>query len=159
VSLGSALLVFAGFLYPTLYIFTQAPYYRAWAFWGPPAIASRAGMIAVAIIPFITALGMKANMISFITGVGHERLNMFHRWLGYLALFMALVHALPFIVQAAQEGGYEEVKRTFAKNIVFWNGVVSIVLLGWLCIASMPWFRYVLEIIRLGRSDDMLTIT
>lgn len=140
-SLGSFLLILSAFAFPSLYIFTQRPYYKEYAFHGPPPISGRAGMIAVAIVPFIVALGMKANMISFVTGVGHERLNMYHRWLGVLCMFMAIVHAVPFMVQAGMEGGYAELKRTFAKNIVFWNGVVALVCLGWLTIASIPWFR------------------
>ncbi|RPA79582.1 hypothetical protein BJ508DRAFT_240538 [Ascobolus immersus RN42] len=141
VSLGSALLVIAGFGYPMLYIFTQFPYYRLHYWWGPPGISGRAGMMGVATVPFIVALGMKANLVSVVTGVGHERLNMFHRWLGYLALVLGIIHAIPFFVQRTKEEGMEGVRVMFASNIVYWNGVASLVLLAWLCGASIPWFR------------------
>lgn len=140
-SVGSGLFIFAGFLYPVLYVFTQQPYYKALVKEGPPGLASRAGMIAVAQVPFLIALGMKANIVAFLTGVGHERLNQFHRWLSFMCLFFGIVHGLPFIVQPVQEGGFEMLKAQFAKNVVYWNGVAALALLFSICFMALPPFR------------------
>ena len=63
-----------------------------------PPLAIRAGMLAVALIPWIVGLSMKANFISILTGIGHERLNVLHRWLAYLCLILSLIHTIPFYV-------------------------------------------------------------
>lgn len=62
-------------------------------------------MTALAMTPFVLMLGMKSNFISVITGVGHEKLNVLHRWLGYFLGFFSLVHAVPFIIEPLRNGG------------------------------------------------------
>lgn len=141
ISIGMCTLVLAGFLYPILYVFTQRPYY-AWApKYGPPPIAGRAGMIAVAMIPFVIALGMKVNLVSMVTGVGHEKLNVVHRWLALLMGILATVHAVPFIVEPVVNGGWGQVKAKFMSNVVYWNGVGAFICMFWLCVASLTPIR------------------
>ncbi|RPB24208.1 hypothetical protein L211DRAFT_215110 [Terfezia boudieri ATCC MYA-4762] len=149
-SLGMAVTVLVGWLYPTLYTFTQHPYYHVYARYGPPGLASRAGMIAVATIPFIIALGMKANWISLVTGVGHERLNVLHRWLGLLCLFFSLVHTIPFLVEPVKgdwgdgTGSWAALrdKLLYGKgSIYYWNGFAALGCILWMNIASLPFFR------------------
>lgn len=117
-------------------------------------------MLAVAMMPWIVAMSMKANLVSFVTGIGHERLNKFHRWGGYLCLFLSLVHAIPFYVQPAREKGAMEVFRSyFAPGTLVYTtgegrldlddlrctdfvvGIACLVPLLWLCIASLPFLR------------------
>lgn len=141
VSLGLCALVVAGFLYPLLYIFTQRPYYALLPALGPPPLAGRAGMIAVAIIPFVLALGMKANAISLVTGVGHEKLNVLHRWGGVLMGLLAVVHAVPFLVEPVVHGGWGALREKMALHPTYWNGVGALACLFWLCVASLPFIR------------------
>jgi hypothetical protein len=144
ISIGMCTLVLAGFMYPMLYIFTQHPYY-AWApMYGPPPIAGRAGMMAVAMIPFVIALGMKVNLVSLVTGMGHEKLNVVHRWLALLMGILAAIHAVPFIVEPAVNGGWSEVKAKFMSNVAYWNGVGAFCCMFWLCVASFTPIRYAL---------------
>jgi hypothetical protein len=56
-------------------------------------------MIAQAMTPWIIATSMKANILSLITGIAADRLNVFQRWAGYLCLFLSLVHMIPFFIQ------------------------------------------------------------
>lgn len=149
-SLGMAVTILVGWMYPTLYTFTQYPYYHVYARHGPPALASRAGMIAISTIPFIIALGMKANWISLITGVGHERLNLLHRWLGLLCLFFSIVHTIPFLVEpvrgdyGVRGGSWDALREKLLHgkgNIYYWNGFAALGCLLWLNLASMPFLR------------------
>ncbi|KAL7270921.1 hypothetical protein RUND412_006354 [Rhizina undulata] len=121
-SFGQGTLMLAGFLFPLLYCFTQHPYYLQYAYYGPPPLSGRSGMIAIAMTPFIIALGMKANLISLLTGFGHERLNAFHRWLAFFQFFFALLHAIPFIVEPLKNGGAAQLSAVF-KHVTYWNGV------------------------------------
>ena len=45
-----------------------------------------------------SATASKANWITLLTGVTHEKLQVFHRWISYAFLILALMHTFPFIV-------------------------------------------------------------
>lgn len=40
--------------------------------------------MAVAILPFQVLLATKWNLITCLTGVSHEKLQVFHRWMGWI---------------------------------------------------------------------------
>src|SRR5450432_3310256 len=83
----------------SLYCFLPQPLYWQSIEYGSPPLAIRAGMLAIAMTPWIIATSMKANLISMLIGISHERLNVLHRWAGYLCLFLSLVHTIPFYIQ------------------------------------------------------------
>jgi predicted ferric reductase len=145
-SLAVLMCVFVATAFITLYCFLQQPLYWESIQFGSPPIAVRSGMIAVAMTPWIIATSMKANIISFITGIGPERLNVFHRWTGYLCLFMSLVHTIPFYIQPVwDDGGMAVFERLFegGSGVIYGTGIACLVPLGWLCIASLPFIRRV----------------
>lgn len=82
------------------YTFIPQPLYWQTIRFGSPPVAVRSGMLAVAMLPWIIALSMKANFITMMTGIGHERLNVLHRWAAYLCLLLSLIHTIPFYIQA-----------------------------------------------------------
>ena len=49
-----------------------------------PPLATRSGWLALAMLPFVLALSTKRNYISFLTGVSHDRLQVFHRHLAWV---------------------------------------------------------------------------
>lgn len=107
-------------------------------------MAIRAGMIAVAMTPWIVATSMKANLVTMVTGIGHERLGVFHRWGGYLCMFLALVHTVPFYVTPVWDDGGRAVYTKLFQNgsgYVYGTGIAALVPLGWLCIGSLPFIR------------------
>lgn len=81
------------------YTFVPYPLYFSSIRFGSPPVAIRSGMLAVAMMPWIIGLSMKANFITMMTGIGHERLNVLHRWAAYLCLLLSLIHTVPFYVQ------------------------------------------------------------
>ena len=68
------------------------------SFGNSPPIATRAGWMSLACLPFIIATSSKSNMITGLTGVSHEKLQVFHRWISYACFVLALIHTFPFIV-------------------------------------------------------------
>ncbi|RDL41062.1 Ferredoxin reductase-like, C-terminal NADP-linked [Venustampulla echinocandica] len=128
----------------TLYCFLPQPLYWQSIQFGSPPLAIRAGMISVAMTPWIIATSMKANLIAMITGIGHERLGVFHRWGGYLCLFLALVHTVPFYIQPVwDDGGMDVFQKLFPEGsgAVYGTGIACLVPLGWLCVGSLPFLR------------------
>lgn len=59
---------------------------------------------------------MKANFITFLTGIGHERLNVLHRWLAYLCLVLSIIHTVPFYIMPVYDNGglivYQQLLKT-----------------------------------------------
>ncbi|KAL3301180.1 Fre1p and Fre2p [Colletotrichum asianum] len=135
---------FIALAFVTLYCFLQQPLYWQSIQFGSPPVAIRAGMIAVALTPWIVVTSMKANIMSMLIGIGPERLNVFHRWAGYLCLFLSLVHTVPFYIQPVwDDGGMEVFSRLFAggSGVIYGTGIACLVPLVWLCVASLPFIR------------------
>jgi hypothetical protein len=114
--LGVLFVVVPALIFTVLYCFVPQPLYWQSIRFGSPPLAIRAGMIAVAMMPWIVALSMKANFIALLTGIGHERLNVLHRWLAYLCLLMSLIHTVPFYVQPVWEHGGLDVFQSYFGN-------------------------------------------
>ena len=112
-------------IFVTLYCFVPQPLYWSSIQYGSPPLSIRAGMLAVSMVPWIIATSMKANLITLVTGLGHERLGVLHRWGGYLCLFLALIHTVPFYKQPVwDEGGMQVFKSYFSQNgtVIYGNG-------------------------------------
>ncbi|KAJ5372893.1 hypothetical protein N7517_004899 [Penicillium concentricum] len=142
-SLAITAIVLVAFIFVTLYCFVPQPLYYWSIALGSPPLAIRAGMIAVAMIPWIVALSTKANFITMMTGLSPERLNGLHRWSAYICLFLSLVHMVPFYITPIWEDG---ALVNYSIGIpphayVYGTGIAAIVPLLVLCIHSLPIFR------------------
>ena len=142
-SLGVTVMTLLALAFTLLYCFIPQPYYYASMSYGSPPLAIRAGMLSVAMIPWIIALGMKANLISILTGIGHERLNVLHRWMAYLCLVLALLHTIPFYAQAAWDpSGFAAWRTYFSQSFyIFTTGLAALGPLAFLCLHSVRFLR------------------
>ncbi|KAL1958561.1 hypothetical protein VTO42DRAFT_4158 [Malbranchea cinnamomea] len=141
-NLGVVALILIGILFFSLMTLAPKPYYwpntRTVSFGNSPPIATRTGWMALALLPFVLALAAKANMISALTGVSHEKLQVFHQWASYAMFVLALVHTFPFIVHHIWKGDMELEWRT---SVVYWTGVVALIFQAYLTIMSLPAIR------------------
>ena len=142
-SIATILIVSVATIFVTLYCFIPQPLYYASIAFGSPPLAIRAGMLAVAMMPWIVALSMKANFITLLTGIGHERLNVLHRWGAYICLFLSLIHTIPFYVTPIwDQGGLIVFKNYFkGQTYIYGTGIAALVPLLILCVHSLPIFR------------------
>jgi hypothetical protein len=108
-SLSIIVIVMAAFLLGILYACVPQPLFWDSIAYGSPPLAVRSGMMAVALLPWIIALSSKANLITMVTGIGHERLNVLHRWAAYLCLVLSVLHTVPFYVTPIWEKGARHV--------------------------------------------------
>ncbi|MCJ1369314.1 hypothetical protein MMC20_000524 [Loxospora ochrophaea] len=140
---GVVLVVSAATVFVLLYCFVPRPLFYATIRYGSPPLAIRAGMIAVAMMPWIVALSMKANMISIITGIGHERLNVLHRWGGYICLLLSLIHTVPFYITPVWDQGALAVFKSYftGQYYIYGTGIAALVPLIFLCLHSLPFLR------------------
>ncbi|GME26894.1 FAD-binding 8 [Neofusicoccum parvum] len=103
------------------------------SFGGSPPLATRTGWMAVALLPFVVVLAAKANWVTAVTGVSHEKLQVFHRYASYAMFVLALIHTFPFIVYNIWIGDMEE---EWSSSVVYWTGVVAIVFQAYLTAMS-----------------------
>ena len=141
--IGATFIIFVAMAFVTLYTFIPQPFYYSSIGFGSPPLAIRAGMIAVAMMPWIVALSMKANAITWLTGIGPERLNVLHRWGSYIMLFLSLVHTIPFYITPVwDEGGLQTFKNFFTNQYyIYGTGLAALVPLVFLCVHSLPFLR------------------
>ncbi|KAF5361182.1 hypothetical protein D9758_009046 [Tetrapyrgos nigripes] len=69
--------------------------------------SNRAGALLASQLTLITALGTKNNVISFLTGIGYEKLNIVHRMLARSLFVLLCVHASGRIAAKVGEDVHE----------------------------------------------------
>ncbi|KAF8642996.1 hypothetical protein AX16_009241 [Volvariella volvacea WC 439] len=127
--LGAALVVFFFSL-----TFSVRPYY--WpnpSMGGSPPLATRSGWMTAGMLPFVMSLATKLNFIGVLTGVPHEKLQVFHRWTGWIIYLLALLHTFPFIVTYINQGTIATLWET---RPYYWTGVAALIPQTWLTFMS-----------------------
>ena len=115
-SIGMLAFFLASCIILAAYVFATRPYYRPHLGYGSPPIAIRSGLMAFACIPILTALAGKANIVTLLTGISHEKLNIVHQFVAWVSLVLSAIHTIPFFLASYQDegaGGYKRVKKEF----------------------------------------------
>lgn len=95
---------------------------------GQPATQSEGSLTAN------SATASKTNWITLLTGVTHEKIQVFHRWIGYAFFILALLHTFPFIVYHIR---FHDMVMQFEMGLIFyWTGIVALIFQAWLTFAS-----------------------
>ena len=135
--LGVLILGGIGAIYFFSMTLATKPYYwpntETFHFGDSPPIATRSGWLSIGCMPFVFATAGKSNLITLCTGISHEKLQVFHRWIAYAFLVTALIHTFPFIVYNIQVGSMVESWKT---SQFYWTGTVALLAQAWLTFAS-----------------------
>ncbi|KAK6412656.1 hypothetical protein LTR95_017942, partial [Oleoguttula sp. CCFEE 5521] len=107
--LGVLLLGLVGTIFFLCMTLLPQPYYwpesATLNYWGgSPPIATRSGWLSLGCMPFVFLTAGKSNFVTAVTGVSHEKLQVYHRWISYAFFVTALVHTFPFIVYNIKTG-------------------------------------------------------
>ncbi|BCR87148.1 ferric reductase family protein [Aspergillus chevalieri] len=141
-SLGVILLGLAGTVFCFAMTLGPKPYYwpevQTGSYGSSPPIATRTGWMALAVLPFVLAFGAKANMISALTGVPHEKLQVFHQWSSYAMFVLGLIHTFPFIVYHIHKG---DMVMEWNTSLTYWTGVATLIPQAYLTVMSLPSIR------------------
>lgn len=84
------------------------------------------------------ALSTKANMISGVTGIPHEKLQVFHHWTSYAMFVLALIHTFPYIIYHIWKG---DMMYQWKTSVVYWTGVAALIAQTYLTLMSLPFIR------------------
>ncbi|TVY20807.1 Ferric/cupric reductase transmembrane component 7 [Lachnellula arida] len=133
---GVMLLGLAGLIYFMSLTLGPKPYYwpKKPSYGGSPPIATRSGWMALALLLFVMILSSKVNWITVLTGISHEKLQVFHRWASWTMFVLALVHTFPFIVVHMQK---HDMMLQWRTSVVYWTGVAALIPQAWLNIMSI----------------------
>lgn len=94
--------------------------------------------MALGLLPFVLVLGTKANLISMLTGVPHEKLQVFHHWASYAMFVLALIHTFPFIIVHIDKG---DMVKQWKTEVTYWTGVAALIPQAYLTFMSLPAIR------------------
>ena len=115
-SSGLAIFLLVSTVFQVGLIISKQNFYHESLRFGAPPLSLRCALMATAMVPVQVTLAVKANFITALTGIGHERLNVVHRWAGWAGLVLSLAHAMPYFWATEHEfgsGGYKKVFDSF----------------------------------------------
>lgn len=124
-SVGLLALLLMSILVLLIMTFAVRPYYRQHRGYGSPPLGVRTGLMAAACTPLIVALAGKANFVTLLTGIGHERLNTLHRWVSWMCFGLSVAHTVPFIVAPLKDGGPKALHKQYYKKNGFEVSLVN----------------------------------
>ncbi|KAL6722370.1 hypothetical protein ACLMJK_001477 [Lecanora helva] len=123
--------------------FAIQPYYRLHRGYGSPPLAVRTGLMAASLTPLLIALGGKVNLVTMVTGIGYEKLNVIHRWVGWIIFGLSVTHTIPFFVAPLWDGGYAALHHQFYEPDSFeYTGIAPLAILFGIVVFSIPWVRH-----------------
>ncbi|KAL0576626.1 hypothetical protein V5O48_005356 [Marasmius crinis-equi] len=108
-------------------------FYKANPFGTP----DRYGWIAVAQYPFVVALAGKNNLLGILLGLGYEKLNFMHRFIGRVIVLAANIHGLGYLYQWTILG---IAKSALKAPTAYW-GLIALICLDFLYFFSTPFWR------------------
>ncbi|KAI6032650.1 ferric reductase like transmembrane component-domain-containing protein [Pisolithus orientalis] len=122
-------LLMAGYAIMVLY----CTFYKSNPFSHP----SRAGRVIASQIPFVYIFATKNNIVGALVGVGYEKLNFLHRFIGRLAVVGANVHMLGYVYKWTLAG---KLSTELTKPFIRW-GFVALACFDLLGIGSTQFVR------------------
>ncbi|KAK9900673.1 hypothetical protein P389DRAFT_166125 [Cystobasidium minutum MCA 4210] len=139
VSIGNCLILAGLGLFFLLMTVVPQPYYWPEIGWAhSPPLGTRTGWMALALLPFLITLASKRNPIAVLTGLSHERLQLFHRWCAFFMLLLGLIHTFAFVRYNAKAGTSQ---MMWSMSSSYWTGVAMLVPQIWLTFMSVAPIR------------------
>jgi len=96
-----------------------------------PPVATRSGWISLACLPFVLLFATKASLVTAVTGISHERLQIAHRFASYLMFASAIVHTVPLAVIGHHAG-----MAVDWTELYYWTGIAALIPQAWLTFGS-----------------------
>ncbi|KAF2873264.1 ferric reductase like transmembrane component-domain-containing protein [Massariosphaeria phaeospora] len=135
-----ALLAFATIFFIIL-PWPQQRYLRERFRFGSPPLSVRCAMIISALNPLVVVLAGKVNLITWMTGVGYEKLNVYHRYVAYIIFCLGTIHTVPHFVAPVQDGGWSMLNKLYANEARELSGTPLYFATFGLAVFSVPWIR------------------
>lgn len=136
----------------------QYRYLRARFRFGSPPLSVRCAMIISALTPLTVVLAGKVNVITWMTGVGYEKLNVYHRYVAYVIFYLSTIHTvsdqlldhsrssltffkIPHLIAPVKDGGWSMLNKLYANEARELSGTPLYFATFGLAFFSIPWVR------------------
>ncbi|WVF66460.1 hypothetical protein IAT40_001200 [Kwoniella sp. CBS 6097] len=100
----------------------------------------RAGFVAMHMLPVVFALGTKVNVIGHLVGLGYEKLNFLHRFIGRAIFVASTFHAAAYFVKWAKKGGAAYIAEASMMPFIT-AGITAWAAFAFIGITSIPIIR------------------
>ncbi|OAL49825.1 hypothetical protein IQ07DRAFT_38511 [Pyrenochaeta sp. DS3sAY3a] len=141
ISHGTLALLAFSTLFLAILPWPQGHFLRARFRFGSPPLSIRCAMLISALTPLSVALAGKVNVITWMTGVGYERLNVLHRYTAYAIFVLGTVHTIPHLYAPVQDGGWSMLNKLYANQKRELSGTPLYAAMFGLTFFSVPWVR------------------
>ncbi|KAI4524965.1 hypothetical protein K525DRAFT_220344 [Schizophyllum commune Loenen D] len=111
--------------------------YTAFYMSNPFSDPARTGAVAVAQMVWVFAFGTKANPIGLLLGIGYEKLNFIHRFVGRLVVLAVNIHTLGYFYKWSIAGTFA---ASLQKPFIVW-GLVATICMDVLFFLSTDYWR------------------
>ncbi|ODV97398.1 hypothetical protein PACTADRAFT_49117 [Pachysolen tannophilus NRRL Y-2460] len=111
-------------------------------------LADRAGIIAICHVPLIIVFGTRNNLLLLVTGFTQSNFILFHKWIGRVMFFNAVIHGCAYTNYCIVYGSYAD---SDTHDTYFRYGMTALVAAGLIMAQSFHfWRRYTYEIFLYG---------
>ncbi|KAI4163557.1 MAG: hypothetical protein LQ342_002829 [Letrouitia transgressa] len=128
--LGRTLLVGAEFALVLVLCFYQLDPHDQWQW---EDIGYRTGFIATAQLPLIVLLAGKRNIIGYLAGLSHERLNWLHRWTARILFVTVTIHMGFWFTDWAR---YDYIRVKLTTDAIVKRGFAAWCILLWIVLST-----------------------
>lgn len=129
--LGAVLVVLAYFISIIVMCFYDLSPSNRWSY---ESVAMRVGHVSAVQVPLIVLLAGRNNLVGFVAGLSHDRLNWLHRWVSRCLWVTATIHFSYWLVDWAPYGNFAVMKiRT---DPLTTRGFATWIILTWIVFGS-----------------------
>ncbi|KAL2074944.1 hypothetical protein VTL71DRAFT_8724 [Oculimacula yallundae] len=139
IPITQAIFLVLGVIFTAILTIQQKHYFRPRLSYGSPPLGVRTGVMALSLMPAIVALCGKYNSVTLLTGISYEKLNLFHRWLGWMCFALGMVHSLTFAVAIWRDENCWPLMEKV--GVDEYTGLVTLIILTLITILGMPYIR------------------
>ncbi|KAF2130942.1 hypothetical protein P153DRAFT_430222 [Dothidotthia symphoricarpi CBS 119687] len=108
---------------------------------GSPPLSVRCAMMISALTPLTVALAGKVNVVTACTGIGYERLNVWHRGVAWAVFGLGTAHTVPHLIAPVRDGGWSMLDKLYANRARELSGTALYGVVFGLTVASLPGVR------------------
>lgn len=132
---GDILMIMFYVMIVMLLLFSKINPYNAMNY---ETVAYRCGWVSISQISLIVILAARRNLVSVLTGISAQRLNLYHRWTARVLFLCVILHLAYFL---KTWGVSNQIQYQVKNNIFAQKGFGAFGILCWIFISSFAPFR------------------
>ncbi|ODV62346.1 ferric/cupric-chelate reductase ASCRUDRAFT_74746 [Ascoidea rubescens DSM 1968] len=100
-------------------------------------ISYRTDLMSISLFPLIFFFGIRNNPFIPLTGLSFSTFNLYHKFIAYIMVILAFIHAIIWTVYSVRNGGYQ----AWFSDTYFQYGVAAMIISSILLFQSLRYFK------------------